>query len=196
MLKQVKEWSNNFLSNKINSDNDILFDKHEFKLKKYKDENENKHIYFITGKLKKDPSKYIKYFWNLDEIKEVNKNILDSINLINEKDKFKEIYTKFKLRGTNFSENICDKKDNLFLEKDSNNYTIYSSIDKSISDNNILGDNFIHIQDGYSIIKLTQNENNGTDVTYLIEFNAELESFKELIPGIILLKTFTNLNTL
>ena len=191
MSDEVKSWKNKFYKNINNLESKVLFNKNNLILKKYYTENDNCHIYNITGNLKENPSFYMEYLWDINKMKKLNKNIIKEIKVLKEYEDFKETYSIFNFKSRNISIEGCDRKDVIFLEKTVEGYRFYNKICNNKTDSNF-ANNLIHIDNGYSFIELI-NKNNSTEINLLIEFNIDIPGLFELIPALLIFKSIINL---
>lgn len=187
MLKEIKNWKSNFIKKSSELESNILHKKDDIFLKKYYSDNDNIHIYQVYGTLSEDPSYYLDYLWNPEKIKEINKNIIDKVELVNENENSKELYLLFKFKTKNISIEGFDKKEILYLEKKSNGYEIYGKILENKNSN------YININEGYSFLEV-KKVNNTTEINSFTQFKLEVPSLLELIPGILILKLINNLS--
>lgn len=187
MLKEIKNWKSNFIKKSSELESNILHKKDDIFLKKYYSDNDNIHIYQVYGTLSEDPSYYLDYLWNHKKIKEINKNIIDKVELVNENENSKELYLLFKFKTKNISIEGFDKKEILYLEKKSNGYEIYGKILENKNSN------YININEGYSFLEV-KKVNNATEINSFTQFKLEVPSLLELIPGILILKLINNLS--
>jgi len=191
MLEEIKSWKNNFIKLSSGLESNILHKKDDIFLKKYYSDNDNIHIYQVYGTLSEDPSYYLDYLWNPEKIKEINKNIIDKVDVTNEKDNSKELYSLFKFKTRNISIEGSEKKEILFLEKKNNGYEIFGKI----LENNNKSSKYININEGYSFLEI-KKINNKIEINSFTQFNLEIPTLLELIPGILILKTITNLKNI
>ena len=191
MLEEIKSWKNNFIKLSSGLESNILHKKDDIFLKKYYSDNDNIHIYQVYGTLSEDPSYYLDYLWNPEKIKEINKNIIDKVDVTNEKDNSKELYSLFKFKTRNISIEGSEKKEILFLEKKNNGYEIFGKI----LENNNKSSKYININEGYSFLEI-KKINKKIEINSFTQFNLEIPSLLELIPGILILKTITNLKNI
>ena len=108
----IKKWFDNFDFNV--DDFKLNYNKNGVILKTNFNE-ENKDKYIISSTLKEDYEYYLKYFWDIDKIKDLNKNIITEIMLINRGLNSQIIYSEIDLKTKNVNIGKIKRQDELFL---------------------------------------------------------------------------------
>ena len=180
MLEEIKTWKTNL---NILDDDEYRFIKNNIKLKKYLGTGKNIHIYKIWGILENPPTYYKDLFWDVDTFKDINKNIIKSMSVIDKTDcsqKTKSVYS-FKSKLIHIKK--IKRTDISYIENRNRDYTIYTKL---------LNLKYkLFNTTGFSYTNLESINVDGiekTNLTIIMELNGFIPPLIELIPGILILK--------
>lgn len=178
-MEEIKKWYSNFCYqgefNKEIIKNNILLTTCF---------NNEKDIYIINSELNNRVDSYLKYFWNPKKIKDINDNIKE-IEVIERNDNYKILDYKINIKTSKIDVGIIKKKEEVFLEKYSNGFYIYS---KNIYIPNVI----MEIKEGYNVIHI-YNSNGITKIDIICEIVSDIPLILKKIPALIIIKTIINL---
>ena len=179
-MEEIKKWYSNFEEkqqmNIEQIEKDIIF-KTSFSKKK--------DIYIIHSILDNKYTHYLEYFYNVNNIKELNKNI-KSINILEEKGNYRLLETIFDIKIPNIDIGLIYKKEKIFLEKYENEYFIFSQLVKDDKDSIFLTNK------GFSCIHIYE-KNKITKIDIILEMESNIPLLLKKIPGLLLINTVKNL---
>jgi hypothetical protein len=186
MLETIKEWKA-----KLNlvDDDSYKYIKEGIKLKKYVETGKKIHIYKIWGILEKSPGYYKNLFWDIETFKDINKNIIKTMSVLDKTDCSQTLKAIYSFKSKLIHIKNLSRTDVTYLENDNKDYIIYNKL-LNLKYNNLYNTR------GFSYINLksvTINNIEKTDLTIIMELNGSLPYFVEMIPGIIVLKCVLNI---
>lgn len=184
----IKKWFDNFDFNI--DDFKINYNKNDIILKTNFNE-ENKDKYIISSTLKEDYEYYLKYFWDIDKIKDLNKNIITEIMLINRGLNSQIIYSEIDLKTKNVNIGKIKRQDELFLEKYDSGFIIYGKIIPEHFNNNSI----YNINYSYTKINV-YSVNNKTKIDIIMEINSTSPNILKMIPGTLIVKNLLNIKSM
>ena len=146
---------------------------------------EDKFVFELKGKLPKNSNNYLQYFWDPENFKKANKNIINEIKIIDKKENYYKIESNFSINTKNIDIGNITKTEELMLEKKKDGFIVYSNI---INNND---EDVKSIKNGYSIIKIIDfNEESLITITTIFESNVP-KLFKKVL-GILIVKSILN----
>jgi hypothetical protein len=187
-MESIIKWISSISNDYYNYN--TLYKKDNITMNEIKTNIANKYIFNIEiGNLPFKPDFYKDIFWNVDKIKDLNKDIIDNIHIIEKNNSFQDIITKFSIKSRNLSFDNLEKREKLYLVNDNNNYKIFGIIIPSLDNTDF------SISSGFQYMRIYESDNK-TCITFFTEIDSEIPKlFFKLIP-FIFVKMFKNMITI
>ena len=184
-----------YIENEINSINkldfEIIHSEENNLLKKYKNDDKLINIYDFTCILEKEPSFYKDFFWDIDRMKDLNKNIIKNIEIIYKDDNKMCINTLFSFITKNISLKEISRKEELFLiKKSENQYIIYGNLLKNQNK-----DKTHKIEEGFSYLSIGKYGSK-TIIKVITKYKLKLPSIFKSIQHHLFLRTLIKIKNL